>query len=327
MTEQKSTYQVKQIGIKDVDLLIPLMKDSFGLDVNTAFFNWKYKENPSGEFIGFVAVSESGEIGAYYGVIPETYVVEGQQKLVYQSCDTMTHSAHRRRGLFQLLANHCYDYLRGQGKLFVVGYGGKMSLPGFLKFGWREVTTVQQVIYPALFSSFGLQKELSGYTIEKITDVSLIGHLLEKSNSHTVIYSLKNVNIFSWRLANPLHNYQLYTARKVEGNIEGYICYYLERGRIYIFDLYAENRMAEKALLRKVKSELVEKKQKLVQVLCSRNSYLCRTLTKNGFITSPFKKWPERLSQSIIFYSTEELMDKYSEAECWNFTPFDHDTL
>ncbi len=327
MTEQKGTYTISQIGIKDFELLIPLMKDCFGLDVNTDFFNWKYKQNPSGEFIGFIATAENGEVGAYYGVIPETYVVDGVQKVIYQSCDTMTHSAHRRKGLFQLLANHCYDYLRQQDKFFIIGFGGKMSLPGFLKFGWREVTMVQQVFYPAVFTSLKLPLADKRHVVEKITDVSLVGHLLEKSNSHTVIHSLKNLNIFNWRLANPLHDYQLYVAKNAEGNVEGYISYYFERDKIYIFDLYSDSRAAEKALLNFVKKELVAKQAKVMQVLCSRNSYLCKALRRNGFITSPFKKWPERLSQSIIFFSTEEKMNKYDSPDCWNFTPFDHDTL
>jgi GNAT superfamily N-acetyltransferase len=321
------TYKISQIGISDFDVLIPLMKDCFGLDVNTDLFNWKYKQNPSGEFVGFIATSEAGEVGAYYGVIPETYMVEGKQKLIYQSCDTMTHSAHRRKGLFQLLANHCYDYLRQQDKFFIIGFGGAMSLPGFIKFGWKEVTAVQQVFYPRLLAGLRLPIENRGYTVEKVTDVSLLGSLLEKSNSHTAIHSLKNVNIFSWRLNNPLHDYRLYAAKDSKGNIDGYICYYISRNKIYLFDFFFTEKAAEKILLDHVKKVLAHKKLKGIQVLCSSNSYLYKVLSRNSFISSPFKKWPERLSQSIIFFSTEEQMKKYDDPSFWNFTPFDHDML
>lgn len=323
----KPTYDIQQIGTREFDVLIPLMKDCFGLDINTDFFRWKYQQNPSGEFIGFIAVSEQNEIGAYYGVIPETYIVDGEVKVIYQSCDTMTHSAHRRRGLFQLLANHCYDYLRRQGKLFVVGFGGAMSLPGFIKFGWRAVTSVQQVFYPRAFATLHIAGSNTRYKIEPVADVTLLDELLQKSNSRTQIHSLKNARTFGWRISNPLNVYQLYAAIGENGEVAGYICYYISRGKIYLFDTYSIDKAAEKQLVSKVKKELTTQKLKGIQTLCSRNSYLFEMLTRNGFISSPFKKWPERLSQPIIFYSTEENMQRYSSPAVWNFTPFDHDTL
>ena len=99
-------YSIKKIEKDNFHLLIPLMKDSFGMDVNVDYFIWKYLKNPSGDFIGFVAEDEFGEIGAYYGVIPEMFWVHGEKKTIFQSCDTMTHSNHRRRGLFKMLALH-----------------------------------------------------------------------------------------------------------------------------------------------------------------------------------------------------------------------------
>ncbi len=323
----KPTYKIQQIGVQEFDVLIPLMKDCFGLDINTDFFRWKYQQNPSGEFIGFIAVSEQGEIGAYYGVIPELYVVEGKETVIYQSCDTMTHSAHRRRGLFQLLANHCYDYLRQQRKLFIIGFGGAMSTPGFIKFGWKEVTTVQQVFYPRAFAVVHFAGNDKRYKIEQVVDVTPLEHLLKKSNSHTLIHSLKNATTFGWRIKNPLNEYKLYAATDDNGKAAGYICYYESRGKIYLFDFYFTDKAAEKQLLGKVKKELKEKQLKGIQVLCGRNSYLFAILAANGFISSPFKKWPERLSQPIIFYSTEENMQRYNSPAVWNFTPFDHDTL
>lgn len=106
------------------------------MDVDIGYFRWKFLENPSGTFFGFVAVEiNSGEIGAYYGVIPERWYVDGVETVIYQSCDTMTHSQHRRLGLFQMLALHCYTELRKQGSLFIIGFSGKQSTPGFTKFG------------------------------------------------------------------------------------------------------------------------------------------------------------------------------------------------
>src|SRR4051812_15245250 len=106
-----SDYSIRKLEPSEFHLLIPLMKDCFGLSVDIDYFRWKFLDNPAGSFIGFVAETDSGEVAAYYGVIPEQYVIKGVQRLIYQSCDTMTHSSHRRKGLFQKLATYCYDYL------------------------------------------------------------------------------------------------------------------------------------------------------------------------------------------------------------------------
>ena len=49
-------YHIKRIGAADFPMLIPLMKDCFGMDVNIDYFHWKYIDNPAGHFIGFVAI-------------------------------------------------------------------------------------------------------------------------------------------------------------------------------------------------------------------------------------------------------------------------------
>src|SRR6185295_2076359 len=136
--ESMPDYLIRKLESDEFDLLIPLMKDCFGMDVDTGYFRWKFLENPAGSFIGFIAVEpDTQEVAAYYGVIPEAFMISGEKKKIYQSCDTMTHSRHRRKGLFQKLAIHCYDFLRENNELFVIGFSGAQSTPGFLKFGWK----------------------------------------------------------------------------------------------------------------------------------------------------------------------------------------------
>jgi hypothetical protein len=140
-------YTIKKVEAADFNLLIPLMQNCFGMNVDIDYFRWKYIDNPAGQFLGFIAVDSKGEVGAYYGVIPELYAIHGEEKKIYQSCDTMTHSAHRRKGLFQMLAKHCYNYLAERNELFVIGFGGGQSTPGFLKFGWKHIFDIHYYFY------------------------------------------------------------------------------------------------------------------------------------------------------------------------------------
>ena len=50
-------YTFRKLNNSEFELLIPLMMDCFGMDVDINYFKWKYLDNPSGEFIGFIAVS------------------------------------------------------------------------------------------------------------------------------------------------------------------------------------------------------------------------------------------------------------------------------
>ena len=112
-----NNYNIRKLANNEFYLLIPLMKDCFGMDVNIEYFEWKFVKNPAGFVEGYIAVSDEGEIAAYYGVIPEIYIINGKPTTIYQSCDTMTHSKHRRKGLFQKLALHCYECLKNENKL------------------------------------------------------------------------------------------------------------------------------------------------------------------------------------------------------------------
>ncbi|MBA2726658.1 MAG: hypothetical protein H0U49_00595 [Parachlamydiaceae bacterium] len=44
-------------------------------------------------------------------MIPEEYVIDSKKRTIYQACEAMTHSNHRRKGLFEMLVNKCNDYL------------------------------------------------------------------------------------------------------------------------------------------------------------------------------------------------------------------------
>ncbi|MEO6830706.1 MAG: GNAT family N-acetyltransferase, partial [Chitinophagaceae bacterium] len=145
------SYTIRKVEPNELALLLPLMKDCFGMEVDVSYFQWKFLDNPAGSFVGFAAFhEESGDCAGYYGVIPEQYVVDGKPSIIFQSGDTMTHSKHRRQGLFFKLATACYQYLEAQSNLFVIGFGGGQSTPGLEKLGWRHLFPIRYFGIPRL---------------------------------------------------------------------------------------------------------------------------------------------------------------------------------
>ena len=74
-----------------------------------------------------------------------------ERRCIYQSCDTLTNSGHRRKGLFQLLARHTYPAAQAADPCFsALGFGGPTSTPGFVKMGWQVASRSRTAFAPFL---------------------------------------------------------------------------------------------------------------------------------------------------------------------------------
>ena len=320
-----SEYKVQKLSPDQFDLLIPLMKDCFGMDVNTNYFRWKFLNNPAGSYIGFIAVEiATGEVAGYYGVIPEQYVFDGERKLIYQSGDTMTHSGHRRKGLFQKLAVHCYDYLKDNDKLFVIGFGGATSTPGLLKFGWRAVFDFRYLFLPKILCHANPLSKSFG-NCEIVSDLQTIKSLIEEKPT-AKIYSFRDIPHLIWRYGNPLHSQKIVAFSK-DSVVEGYICYYVENNKIFLFDFVFSTKASRKSLIKYLKNRAIKEDLKGIVAFCQENGLSARQLKQSRFITNPFKRGPLNVKTPFMFYSDEETMNKFSTPDCWSIKSYDHDAL
>jgi hypothetical protein len=322
-----TNYTIRKLGNDEFDLLVPLMKDCFGMDVGVNYFDWKFKRNPSGPVIGFIAISAEGEVAAYYGVIPEQYVLSGEITTIYQSCDTMTHTRHRRRGLFEKLAVHCYEYLRNEGKLFVIGFGGDHSTPGLLKFGWKKSFDARYYFIPRFF--LWLHSTYDRNHITEIADYSKIEKLVQKSNQNAEYHSHKTLEIFKWRLSNPLNKYKVvaYKTNKEDIEYSSYLVYYFGENKIVLFDFYFQDDDACKTLLAYLEKQLQHSDMRGIIAFCQEKSEYSEILRKNNFIINPFANGPLSSKRPFTFYTTGQEMDKYNDASKWLINSFDHDAM
>lgn len=322
-----SNYTIRKLNNDEFHLLIPLMKDCFGMNVDLGYFEWKFIKNPAGFVEGFIALSDEGEVSAYYGVIPEVYKLNDKITTIYQSCDTMTHSRHRRKGLFQKLAIHCYEYLRAEQKLFVVGFGGGQSTPGFIKFGWQKVFDTKYFFLPSFLVWFSSAVDKD--RVAEITDYSIIEQLILRSNQNSECHSHKTLDIFKWRLSNPLNQYKViaYKPGSSDKNYTSYLAYYFTGNKIILFDFYFADSEARNSLIAYLRNQLLESKLKGIIAFCQENSIYSRSLLKSGFIYNPFSRGPLSIKTPFIFYTNDNEMSKYNQADKWLINSFDHDAM
>jgi hypothetical protein len=320
-------YTIHRLEQVDFDCLIPLMQDCFGMEVDISYFKWKYIDNPDGFVRGYYAKSSTNEIAAYYGVIPQMISYFGEDKLIYQSCDTMTHSKHRRKGLFQLLAKHCYSELEQENQLFIIGFGGTESTPGFLKFGWKHLFNCKNLFYPAFFKNFILKN--NSYTISdcSIHDVKEIKHLIE-SDTKNSIHTKRTIEKYAWRLKNPLHAYKIISLATKQQNSTSYLVYYVENNTIQLIDHHFNTVSVGKQLLKHILTN--EKRTQYIKGILAfsqENGNWNLPLKKIGFISNPLAKGPLSYRTPFITFTKKEDYQTLKNCTYWNISPYDHDSL
>jgi len=325
-------YKVELISPDRFDHLIPLMRDCFGLDVDLDYFKWKFLNNPAGKFIGFVAISEDGEYVSYYGVIPELYQFGETQKVIYQSCDTMTHSRHRRKGLFQLLAKECYRYLSDQEKLFVIGFGGGQSTPGFLKFGWRKVFDVAYLFRPRILSvlsrfkiNFSYGSDFQIMDFKSLEEIVLLRKTVTPTNR---VSQVLNGDFIRWRLSNPRIQYVVKCVKEVKSDtVVGYFIYYHFENKIVLFDLFSIRAAAIPSMKDALDQISIKNSSNGIITISQLGIEFSNSLRRNGFWINPFNLGPLHDKIPFIFYSPESELVKYNDSAKWQIIPFCHDAF
>ena len=113
-------------------------------------FPKKYNTEYAGvENVGFVAYNKEGLPVAYYGVIPCFIQYGNKIILAAQSADTMTHPAHRYKGMFVELSNMTFDLCRELDILLVFGFPNQNSYHGAInKLGWQMTGTMACFVIP-----------------------------------------------------------------------------------------------------------------------------------------------------------------------------------
>lgn len=319
------SYDIRRIGADDFDLLIPLMKDCFGMDADIEYFRWKYVNNPAGSFIGFIAVDTfTKEVGGYYGVIPQMFELAGKQTTIYQSCDTMTHSSHRRRGLFRKLALRGYQELRDEGKFFVIGFGGGQSTPGFLKFGWKRLFDYRYYFLPAILCRFTAKVDRQNFTLRTAEKALASGLSMLRPERTAKATALRTPEQVKWRLSNPYHKYLVLQCK---GDDSSYITFYVDKDKLVLFDWLFAEAASGKKMMQFLRNEVSAKGFKGIISFCQENGADAKQLKGLGFINNPFSSGPLSERVPFIVFSDEAKMEEFSTPKDWWVTTYDHDSL
>ncbi|HKC37284.1 MAG TPA: GNAT family N-acetyltransferase [Chitinophagaceae bacterium] len=321
-------YAIQQLDFSNYALLVPLMKDCFGMDVTADYFKWKYFDNPAGHCVGFLAIEKTtNTCVAFYGAIPQKYLVNGEKRTLYQACDTMTHTRHRKKSLFPILAQECYKFLKDQNKFFMIGIGGvAQSFPVLKHFGWKIIFNFRIYFKLNFACQFYLFKKYASGKFVSENPIDLLEKFFADQPSSSRINSPRDTGHYKWRINNPNYNYQIVSFR-AENAITGFVAYFIQNNKIFLFDFIFNNTRARKALLWYLSKTVVKNNYKGIIAFCQERGLQSRQLKKGGFMSNPFKKGPLSGKSPFLLYGDDAIMTKFSDPDKWSVTAYDYDAV
>ncbi len=238
MSISKSETLSQKVELINLNRFEDIFEKCFGFMPPKGYFEWKYAQNPAGKLIAFEEINKNtGEVGAFYGITPEEYLINGEPKLIYQSMDTMTHPNYRNRGLFIKLAKETYNHAYNVNKhLELIGIPGSNSYHGFVKkLEWKN-----PVNFHYIFQHRSIIKGLSLFAskkieLEKITMFdSEIDLFFQNRVLNKTIVKVYNKEVLNWKITQ--HPYNKYVSYKIRLNSEliGLVVLQIERDNMKI---------------------------------------------------------------------------------------------
>jgi hypothetical protein len=311
-------YTVEPLTPELFPQLVPLMEDVFGGNPQAELFDWKYLRNPAGPAIGHIARARDGEVAAFYGMIPEIYRWGDREQRVYQSCDTMTHSRHRRRGLFQLLAKQTYAKAEAADpKFFAIGFSGPMSTPGFLKMNWTAPLSIPHRFKPRLFAQLGA----GGHGPEVLASIPADLPRLMKERERSRVNSKSFYPEFvAWRLSTPAQTYEYLI------DDGAYAVFRRSADFVYLLDFHETGRGAGRGVMRALNREASRPGCRGLLTACQSNGDMDRLLRRYFYLANPFDRGPASEKTPFIIYGKPPAPAATTE-QGWQITSIDFDSL
>jgi len=132
-----NNYCYKRISDDLISKLVPLYKNALDMELSKERIKNKFDtcQYSGKKYIAFLALDENEEAVALYAIFPAVIHCNGSNYICGQVGDLMTHSEHRRKGLFIKLAELTHELAKNEGikLIFTFPFGHNASYKGFVE--------------------------------------------------------------------------------------------------------------------------------------------------------------------------------------------------
>lgn len=192
-----------------------LFKDAFGQAADEERWRYKYFENPAGPVVAFAAF-EGGRLASILPSHPSRFSVFGEEAIIYQSGDIMTHPNYRRRGIYNRLKDMSAEWLRERGVPFTIGFPNSNALEANKKFGYTilggmtrwfkvlqpggESAGRKALAYAALPFLSALRRKARAENTARITTLpGSVAEIPRRLGKRTGIFGVRSAAFLNWR--------------------------------------------------------------------------------------------------------------------------------
>ena len=291
-----------------------------GKDQWLKWWHWKYRHNPAGAFLIWLAEAD-GKLVSQYAINGVKIKIGDEIITGSQSVDTMTHPHYRGKGIFSTLSRQVFSDAGERGIDIVYGFPNQMT--SWHRECWLEVGARSTMIKPlnpenilaqyisnkfllkiciaamsfVIKALYRTQKppEANGLTINRISAFDeRINDLWEKVSDDYEIIVVRDKEYLNWRYIDiPSVDYAIYVA-ETEGQIMGYTVLRCEKqrgllfGHIFEFVVPSGYELIAQSLILKAVDFFREEKADLVLYRMIADRTVFKTVRKSGFISLPF---------------------------------------
>jgi hypothetical protein len=323
-------FEYKKVENVNLSRFSEMYKLCLNTEVDEKYFQWKYLENPAGHVVAFEALDQ-GKPAGFYGIIPERYLVNGKEMIVYQSMDTMTHPDYQKRGLFTNLAKMTYDFLDHMDeKTFIVGIPGSNSFYGFVnKLGWKHVHDFNYIFISRYMLPFlKIFNKSDRLTFKETKSVGLeLEDLLQELNfKNKGIRPIIDKEVIDWKiLSHPIKKFRLIEIY-VDQILNGYSIISLdEKGYSKIEMLNIKDDKSIKRIILYLTDFIFKTSNSLfVYTWEPTNSIFALCYKKAGYLKNPFSKGIFSYKIPLIIYSK---LNPIKEIDLFSIESYDYQPI
>jgi GNAT superfamily N-acetyltransferase len=330
--------------------IVSLFKKTPFNETTLEYWNWQYKQNPSGFFRNIWLMLDNGEVVGHYAIIPQRMVIRGKQYLGAQSLATATHPDYRRRGIFKTLAEKTYEDARLQNILLIYGFAVEASYYGFIeRLGWQDFFLIKHLVkvldvdaffkgksniqklaykmYSCARNWFKKEERAIEYTfnIEETKRYNKGYDVFWRKvlNNFDVI-TVRDSKYLNWRYVDrPHRSYFNFICKNQDGEILGYLVLtILEKNRVgYVVDLLTiDNENVVNDLTKKAVEFLRNRNATAITCHFPKHSPYYPTFKRNGFIDIGARGFADRFIAKVNMENSVTSWIKEAKSLKWFIT-------
>jgi len=248
---QTEQYKIVAYTPEFKEAVLALQTHHWGprIDLNRAYFEWKYEQNPYGHDPIIVLALHEGKVVGMRGFYGAKWEIGKDQKTFLGPCaaDMVIHPEHRNRGLFAEMTEAALCAVAHTGYPYVFNLSaGSLTQINCLAMGWQALGSLQWMQRQA-------GKKVTGASVsfEEAPRPQAMAELIERIGSDGRVRHVRDEAYFAWRFKNPLSQYR-FLFWENQG-LEGYLVLHQSLKRVgegmNIVDWEAANAQARAGLL------------------------------------------------------------------------------